>query len=87
MHDNKFVTDEREMVAIAKNYDYDALIAEFQDIVGGLMNKEPRYFGPRITQIVDKYLGKGKKVSEATIDQAEFIHLIVTEIKDELVKD
>ena len=87
MHDNKFVTDERETIAIAKTYDYDALIAEFQDLVGGLMNKNPQHFGPRITQIVDKYLGKGKKVSDATIDQAEFIHLIVTEIKDELVKE
>lgn len=87
MHDNKFVTDARETVAIAKTYDYDGLIAEFQDLVGNLMNKNPQHYGPRITQIVDKYLGKGKKVSDATIDQAEFIHLIVTEIKDELLKD
>ena len=70
MHDNKFVTDARETVAIAKTYDYDGLIAEFQDLVGNLMNKNPQHYGPRITQIVDKYLGKGKKVSDATIDQA-----------------
>ncbi len=42
--------------------------------------------GPKITEIVDKYLGKGKKVSETTRDQAEFISLIVDEIKDTLVK-
>ena len=87
MHNNKFVTNDREMATVAKTYDYDALIAEFQDIVGTLMNKNPQYFGPRITQIVDKYLGKGKKVSDATIDQAEFIDLIIIEIKDELIKD
>ena len=40
----------------------------------------------KITQIVDKYLGKGKKVSEATPDQAELIHLVVTEMKEDLMK-
>ena len=50
------------------------------------MNKNPQHYGPRITQIVDKYLGKGRKVSEASLDQAEFIYLIVTEIKEELMK-
>lgn len=87
MHNNKFVTDDREMATVARTFDYDALIAEFQDIVGNLMNENPQYYGPRITQIVDKYLGKGKKVADATIDQAEFIDLIITEIKDELVKN
>ena len=59
-------------------------MAEFQDLVGGLMNKNPQFYGPRITQVVDKYLGKGKKVSDATLDQAEFISLIIDEIKAEL---
>ena len=86
MHDNKFVTNDREVVTVAKSYDYDALINEFQNIVGELMNKEPQYYGPRITQIVDKYLGRGKKVAEATIEQAEFISLIIDEIKTELIK-
>ena len=81
---NQFVTNERAEVPILKEYDYDALMAEFQDIVGGLMNKNPTFYGPRITQIVDKYLGKGKKVSDATLDQAEFISLIIDEIKAEL---
>lgn len=84
---NQFVTNERQETPIVKEYDYEALIAEFQEIVGNLMNKDPQYYGPRITQIVDKYLGKGKKVSDATIDQVEFIDLIITEIKDELIKE
>ena len=86
MNGNKFVTDERENNVVSKTYDYEALITEFQGLVGELMNKNPQHYGPRITQIVDKYLGKGKKVSEATLDQAEFIYLIVTEIKEELMK-
>ena len=84
---NQFVTNERQEAPVLKEFDYESLMVEFQDIVGGLMNKNPQFYGPRITQIVDKYLGKGKKVSDATIDQAEFIDLIITEIKDELLKD
>ena len=85
MYDNKFVTDKREDTIKTQTYDYDALIEEFQTIVGELMNQNGSYYGPRITHIVDKYLGKGKKVSDATIDQAEFISLIISEIKEDLV--
>ena len=85
MHDNKFVTDARDVVSIAKTYDYDALREEFQELVGILMAKNQAYYTPRVTQIVDKYLGKGKKVNDATIDQAELIDLIVTEIKEDLM--
>ena len=82
---NKFVTNERESEPIIQTYDYDALMKEFQTITGDLMHKDPSY-GPKITAIVDKYLGKGKKVSEATPDQAEFINLINEEIKADLMK-
>ena len=86
MTDASLFTSERETAVVNTTFDYDALMAEFGDIVGDLMGKEPTYYGPRITQIVDKYLGKGKKVSDATIDQAEFISLIIHEIKEELMK-
>ena len=82
---NKFITTERASEKIAPTYDYDALMTEFQQITGNLMRENPGN-GPKITEIVDKYLGKGKKVSETTRDQAEFISLIVDEIKDTLVK-
>lgn len=82
---NKFVTNERESEPIVQTYDYDALMKEFQTMTGDLMHKDSSY-GPKITAIVDKYLGKGKKVSEATPDQAEFINLINEEIKSDLVK-
>lgn len=49
------------------------------------MTKNQAYYTPRITQIVDKYLGKGKKVNDATMDQVELIDLIVTEIKEDLL--
>lgn len=78
-------TDEKVKAVEVVNYDYDALMAEFQSIVSILMEKDNNFYTPRITQIVDKYLGKGKKVSEATRDQAEFIFLIIAEMKEELL--
>lgn len=86
-HNNQFVTEERIDTEVkVANYDYDALMEQFQNIVGELMNENQVKNAPRITQIVEKYLGKGKKVADTTRDQAEFIYLIVTEIQDELVK-
>ena len=85
-HDNKYITNERAAAPVLKTFDYDALREEFDSIVTNLMQKDATYYAPRVTQIVEKYLGKGKKVSETTREQAEFIHLIVDEIKDELLK-
>lgn len=81
---NKFVTTEREAVVEVANYDYDALMSEFQQLVGDLMQKSASN-QPKITTIVDKYLGKGKKVGDTTPDQAEFIYLINNEIKEDLM--
>ena len=83
-HDNKFVTDEKMEKTEAPTYDFDALMAEFQDIVGQLMKRDTKN-GEKITEVVDKYLGKGKKVSDATREQAEIIYLIVSEIKEDLL--
>ena len=79
-------TEKREEIAEAPEYDYDALMAEFSGMVSELMNKDKAYYAPRVTAIVEKYLGKGKKVSETTISQAEFIYLINSEIKEDLLK-
>ena len=84
-HDNKFVTNEREVTNVAKDYDFDALMIKFEQEVGELMNKDQTYYAPRITQIIEKYLGKGKKVAQASRDQAELIYLIISEIEDELI--
>lgn len=83
---NAYVTEQREVAVDAPNYDFDALMAEFETIVGQLMTKNQLYYAPRITSIIDKYLGKGKKVSDATRDQVELIYLIVDEIKTDLLK-
>ena len=81
---NQFVTNDRVAATIVKEYDFDALMDEFRDLAGQLMQKSQTN-GLKITQIVDKYLGKGKKVGDATPDQAEFIYLIITEMKEDLM--
>ena len=84
-HGGKYVTEERNKVVEAPTYNYAALMDEFQTIVGQLMSTDPTN-GAKITAIVEKYLGKGKKVSDTTDTQVEFVHLIIEDIKDELVK-
>ena len=81
---NMFVTNERMTAVEAPTYDYNALMAEFQDLVGQLMSRGTTN-GPKITSIVEKYLGKGKKVSDTTPEQAEFVNLIVSDIKTDLM--
>ena len=83
-NNNKFVTDERTEYTEAPDYDYDGLIAEFNEYVAPLMQKDPNYYGPRIVSVVEKYLGKGKKIADSSIDQVDLIHLIVTELKAEI---
>ena len=80
----KFVTDERIVAPVEVSYNYDALMAEFQELVGKLMSTGTSN-GPKITAIVEKYLGKGRKVSDTTEAQAEFVNLIVADIKSDLM--
>lgn len=82
--DNKYVTDEREKAPIKEELDYDKLIAEFNNMVQALLDKDRDYYPPRLTSITNKYLGKNKKVSQSTPDQVEIIKLIVDEVKEDL---
>lgn len=75
------VTDEKtQVVSQEETYDFEALMKEFQDLVGILMQKDQGN-AIKITQIVDKHLGKGKKVGDCTAEQAAIIDLIVHDIK------
>lgn len=84
-NNKNLVVEEREKMPEPVSYDYDAIVSEFESLAGQLMTKDQGYYGPRITQIIDKYLGKGKKISATTRDQAELIYLVVDEIKNELM--
>lgn len=80
-HNGAYVTDEKEKEVKKTEYDFDALKEEFSTITGELMNKDPKV-GQRIVAIVDKYLGKGKKVQNLQPEQAELLFLVVSELKD-----
>lgn len=80
----KFVTDEvTQVVTKDVEYNFDILFAKFQDLVGELMSKNQSY-AAKITAVVDKYLGKGKKVNDCTEEQAEQLDLIVHDLEEML---
>lgn len=81
---NKFITNERATQVEVKTYDYDALKTEFTDLVSSIMTKSQTN-GVKITAIVEKYLGKNKKASDATPDQAELLYLINLELREDLL--
>ena len=78
----------------SKDLNFDDLMKEFSDIIANIPGstdgaaetedgiKFRDYWQPRITQIIEKYLGKGKKVRDITLDQVEALDLIVTDLKD-----
>ena len=89
-------TQERETAYFdtTSNLDFDELMKEFVDIIANIPGssdpagetedgkKFKEYWQPRISQIIEKFLGKGKKIKDASRDQVEAIDLIVTELKD-----
>jgi hypothetical protein len=67
--------------------DFDALMAQFNEILSHIVNAvDEEVFAaswqPRITQIIEKYLGRGVKVSQCSREQVEALDLIVTELRD-----
>lgn len=81
---NQFITNERQKPTEATTYDYDKLIEVFNKTTDEIMKRDSSA-APKVKVIIERYLGKGKKVSETTPDQAEFIYLIINDLKDELL--
>lgn len=84
---NKYVTEEREVAPAVVELNYDELMSEFSAVVGELMNSNQTLYAPKITRIIEKHLGKGKKMADATPDQVEMINLILIEIKEDLLDE
>ena len=77
----KFISNEATQVVTEDvTYDFDRLNARIQELVGELKSANQSNAG-KITAIVDKYLGRGKKVGECTPEQAEQIDLIVHDLE------
>lgn len=86
MNDNQYVTDEREEAAVEDKPDFNELMLEFDEIVAKLQNASGGSFGvkhaPVIAEIVAKYLGRGRKISDCTEEQVDQVQLIVQDLID-----
>lgn len=81
---NDYITETRDNVHLdtTLTLDFDTLMNEFQQITAQYVDKDSAYYAPRITEIVDRHLGKGKKVGDCTRDQVMLIDIIVSELKE-----
>ena len=77
------LTDKKSTVhqQVEKEYDFDAMMNEFQTLVGALMSANQNN-AKKITAIADKYLGKGKKVGDCTPTNAPQLDLILMELRE-----
>jgi hypothetical protein len=66
------------------NLDFDELMEEFNSLITSFSKDEEKmekFYAPRIIQIVNRYLGAGKKVNEMNREQAEQLSLIIDDLK------
>lgn len=80
-HNGQFVTDAPIKPIETIEYDYDALMKEFQELVSQLMAQNQSN-SMKIVGITDRILGAGKKVSDCIPAQAEHIFLVNEELKE-----
>ena len=85
--DSNLFTSERSNLYVdtTKELDFDDLMNKFNDIVNRIIAKTDEkkfeeFYAPRISQITDKYLGRGQKVSQCSREQVEALSLIVDDL-------
>lgn len=83
----QYVTDAPTTAHVTEpELNFDDLMNQFNTLVSKIQNATGSAFGitwaPRIVAITDKYLGKGKKVSEMSRDQVEQLVLIVDDLTE-----
>ena len=86
--------EEQQKLNSVEELNFDKLISEFNNIVANIPGssdinctteegiKFKEYWAPKITQITEKNLGKGKKVSQCNENQTEALSLILADLKD-----
>lgn len=89
-----FFTDERSNLykETTEALDFDALMDEFSTLINNVIASVNEdvfndFWQPRIVEITDKHLGKGKKVNQISRDQVEALDLIVSDLKDLIEKN
>lgn len=81
----QFVTNEKTNLATEKQYNFDEMMSNFQSLIGQIMEKNQNN-ALKITAIIEKYLGKGKKAGDCTPEQCEQLELILIDLQ-ELLKN
>lgn len=90
MNDNKFVTDEEMTLPAENNAErFETLLNEFNAMTKQLqknISKEDfkTLWAPKIVEITTKYLGKGRKVADITVEQTGELELIVDDLRTEI---
>ena len=79
-------TNERNVIE-TKELNFDEVKGKFEELVTKIITSHTEkemeeIWTPKITQITEKYLGKGKKASQCTRDQVEMLNLIVIDLED-----
>ena len=86
--DKSFFTDKRNNLFedTSKDLNFDTLMLEFDNIINRLVargeNEFKDFYAPRVTQITDKYLGRGQKVSQMSREQVEALSLIIDDLHE-----
>ena len=87
----EFFTNQRSNLYLkdeTNDLDFDKLMLDFQNIINRLITQAgdedtfQNKYSPKITQITEKYLGRGNKVSQCSRDQVEVLSLIIEELKE-----
>jgi hypothetical protein len=60
---------------------FDEVLEQIQNVIGEIM-EESEDNAPKITKVIERHLGKGRKLSEADEEQLEMLVLILDDLKD-----
>lgn len=86
--------EEQQKLNTVKELNFNELVNTFTDLVSNIKGSDDinchteegikfkNYWTPKITQIMEKYLGKGGKVSQCNENQVEALDLIVSDLKE-----
>lgn len=86
LHNGKYVTNEKRNFEVQPERSFAVVMTEVKGLVGDIQKAAGDSFktdwAPAITEITNKYLGVGHKVTECTPEQVEQIELIIGDLKD-----
>lgn len=80
--ENLFTNEIINNYKVEEGPSFDSVMASISENISRLMDKNPEKYSVVITGIVEKYLGKNAKVSQATPAQIEHLVMIELELKE-----